>query len=134
MSDDDLRNKLKPYLSKKLEPNDTIIDEFLQQVFYRSGKYQGQGSHVYMAIVGSGERQGSPCFLANIVVVNVGHALSTESSCLGYSVFVWNFLESKLGISPRDTMSATKCSQRVGHGGKERKSSEVRFTRLRIPA
>lgn len=39
MSDDDLRKKLKPYLAKKAEEHDPVIDEFLQRVYYRSGMY-----------------------------------------------------------------------------------------------
>lgn len=40
MSDDDLRKKLKPYLAKKAEDGDPVIDDFLQRVYYRSGMYR----------------------------------------------------------------------------------------------
>lgn len=38
MSDEDLRVKIKPYLSKKGAEEDPIIDEFLGRVHYRSGE------------------------------------------------------------------------------------------------
>lgn len=38
MSDDDLRAKLKPYLLNKGQDEDPIVDEFLQRVYYRSGR------------------------------------------------------------------------------------------------
>ena len=38
MSDDDLRGKLKPYLTKKGAEPDAMVDEFLQRVYYRSGE------------------------------------------------------------------------------------------------
>lgn len=38
MSDDDLRSKIKPYLTKKGAEADEVVDSFLERVHYRSGE------------------------------------------------------------------------------------------------
>lgn len=40
MSDEDLRTKIKPYLTKKGSEGDPIIDKFLERVIYRSGEFR----------------------------------------------------------------------------------------------
>lgn len=40
MSDDDLRKKIKPFLVKKENQDEAVVDEFLRRVHYRHGNTQ----------------------------------------------------------------------------------------------
>lgn len=46
MSDEDLRTKIKPFLTKKGSEGDPVIDKFLERVHYRSGE-----SHCHMRLL-----------------------------------------------------------------------------------